>query len=175
MPESLSKRITDLTPDQALEACEALATLLESELPVDVDTSDFESLVRSNSNVVGKLYEGLKDENISNQDAGDGARSLLLLTADIGFKTQVEQAMEAAGVHQRDFGLVSGALILAGLAAVIGYIPKEQRSKTTTISRVEPDGTITKTEVTEKKKILVGADAVEKLAGWWKTLLTGAN
>jgi hypothetical protein len=175
MSDRFTQRIIDLTPDQALEACEALATLLESELPGDVDTADFKSLVQNNQAVVGKLYDGLQDERVSTQMAGDGARSLLLLVADLGFLTQVEQALEAATVHQRDFGLLSGALILAGLAAVIGYIPKEQRTKQSKVRRIAPDGTVTETEVMENEVIRVGADAVEKLASWWKTLLTSAS
>jgi hypothetical protein len=173
MAESLTQRVIGLTQDQALEACEALATLLESEIPGNVDTADFESLVRGNSAVVGKLYEELRGEVISDEQASQGARSLLLLVIDLGFETQVEQALKAATVHQRDFGVLSGALILAGLAAVIAYIPKEQRETITKMRRIEPDGTVTETDVTKSEVVRVGAEAVEKLAGWWKTLLAG--
>jgi hypothetical protein len=177
MPGSLVERIAALNADQALAAAEALATLLETEVPGNLDTTDFTSLVADHDDIVGKLYAGLQENDVSDDQVAGGARSLLLLAADLGFDAQVEVALEAAAIHQRDFGALSGPLILAALAVVIAYIPKEQRTTVSKLRSVSADGSVTEMEVTKSEVIRVGeeavrsvADAIQKLARWWKEL-----
>ena len=82
--------IAQLTDDEASDACLALTTLLETVLPVAVDTSDLETLVEASDSQVASLYTDLR--GTADEDAAEGARSLLLLTADLGFEAQVEAA-----------------------------------------------------------------------------------
>jgi hypothetical protein len=98
---------------------------------------------------------------------------MLLLTADLGYTAQVDSAVAAALEHGRDFGVISGPLLLAGLAVVLAYVPVEQRVTVQKIHHRSQDGTETEVEVTDSKTIRVGAAAVEKLAEWWKAMLGG--
>lgn len=169
MPNELPARIAQLTDYEASDACLALTTLLETVLPVAVDTSDLETLVDASDSRVASLYTDLR--RTADEDAVQGARSLLLLTADLGFEAQVEAAIGVAGEHSRDGGVLSVPLLIAGLAAVIAAIPKEQRNTSVTVRRVNPDGSVVETARTESETIRVGAEAVEKLASWWRALL----
>jgi len=172
MPNALKKQIFALTPDQALESAEALVTLLEGELSENIDTQDFDQLVSENDAQVGSLYRALRDENLTDEEAAQGAKSLLLLVAGLGFEDRVRLAIEAGSVHQRDFGALSGPLIIAALAVVIAYIPKEQYSKVKEVEYISADGSMKKEKTSEKKTTRVGAEVVGKLADWWAALLT---
>jgi len=176
MTAELTPRIAALTDAQALEACGVLTTAIETELPPgQVDTTDLNQLVESSGDRVGGLVEELRDARLTPEEAAQGARSLLQLAADLGYGAQVEIALEAVGEHHRDFGVVSGPVLLAALAVVLAYVPVEQRQKATRVRRVNADGSTEEEEVTESETKRVGATAVEKLAAWWKATLPTAD
>jgi hypothetical protein len=176
MTTEIAKQVWSLEDIQALDACAALATFLEVELDLEegkLDTSNFNQLLASATNTEKSLHQDLKSVNPTNAEAAEAARSMLLLVADLGFAEQVEMAISAAQEHGRDFGVISGPLLLAGLAVVLSYVPVEQRSKVHKIHYRGPDGSEREEEITETETIRVGAAAVEKLASWWKVLIGG--
>jgi hypothetical protein len=170
MSDTLPDRIWALTDKQALAATAALATGLEIELKAKgLDTTKFETLVANASPKEKKLYEQLK--GAPEAETAGAARAMLRLAADLGYAARVETAIAASAKHGRDFGIASGPLLIAGLAVVLAYVPVEQRSKVTDIHSKAADGTERTEKVTEIETIRVGASAVEKLAGWWKTMV----
>jgi len=175
MSDTMIDRIAQLSDKQALDAAESMATLLEAELEAELDvaldTASFDALVRTNRDTVGDLHDGLVGAKLSEEQAAAGARSLLLLAADLGFEKSVQSALEASEQHERDFGLLSGTLVLAGLAVVLAHVPKEKRATTTRIKHLAKDGSFTETETTDERTTTVGAEAVTALSSWWKALL----
>ena len=165
-------RIWTLTDQQALSACAALATTLELELNVkNLDTSRFDQLVAGASARERALYADV--EHLSEHEAAVAARSMLRLAADLGYADAVDRAIASSAIHGRDFGVVSGPLLVAGLAVVLAYVPVEQRNKVTRIYSHATDGSERAEVITESETKRVGAAAVEKLAGWWKAVLAG--
>lgn len=163
-------QIWTLTDQQALSACAALATNLELELNVkNLDTARFDQLVAGASARERQFYADV--ERLSDHDAALAARSMLRLAADLGYTEAVEKAIATSAIHGRDFGVVSGPLLVAGLAVVLAYVPVEQRQKVTRIHSRAADGSERAEMVTESETKRVGAAAVEKLAGWWKGVL----
>lgn len=174
MAHDIAPKVWSLNDQQALDACAALATALEVELQApQLDTSDFPKLLNAGSETEQKFHQDLQAANLSLSQAAEAARSMLLLAADLGYTAQVDSAVAAALEHGRDFGVISGPLLLAGLAVVLAYVPVEQRVTVQKIHHRSQDGTETEVEVTDSKTIRVGAAAVEKLAEWWKAMLGG--
>jgi hypothetical protein len=58
----------------------------------------------------------------------------------LGYPEEVRLALDSGLAHGRDFGILSMPLLIAGLAAVIAFIPKEQRQKVREIEHIQPDG-----------------------------------
>lgn len=181
MPNDLKTIVWSLNPDQAIRACRALVVLLNLsmkenniETPVKrIDVSNLDKLLEAGGSSEKNYYDNLASPDMSKEDVASAAQSMLLLAADLGFSDQVMQATRGAQTHVRDFGFISGPLILAGLAVVLSWVPVESRNKVTTINYKSPEGTELKKEVTESVIIRAGPAAVEKVAGWWKYLAGG--
>jgi hypothetical protein len=177
MTPTISESVRLLQDQQALDACAALASALEVAIGKEgLDTSDFQKLLVAGSPAERALHDQLQAANLSLSEAAEGARSMLLLAADLGYAGQVGMAIAAAKEHGRDFGALSGPLLLAGLAVVLSYVPVEQRAVVKKVRYRTADGSEFEEELTETETKRVGAATVEKLASWWKTLgkpLTG--
>jgi len=188
MADDVRAMVWSLDTEQAKAACESLIVLLDLHFDENnlkpqnnLDVSNLEELVSRGGDAPEKeFYSGLTSAGISEEEAGEAARSMLLLAVDLGFEEQVALACQGAQEHARDFGFVSGPLVLVGLAVVLAWVPKEQRVKVTKIHHKKPDGSEYTEDVTETEIIRVGAAAVEKLSEavewlsrWWKLRIGG--
>jgi len=170
MTDTLAARIWALTDEQALAACAALATGLELELNMEgLDTTRLDALVDGGSPRERALRDDL--EGASPAESANAARTMLGLAADLGYGVRVSRVIDSSAQHGRDFGLVSGPVLIAALAVVLAYVPIEQKSKVTRLRSRGADGSMHSEDVTETKTKRVGATAVEKLADWWKSAL----
>ena len=95
------------------------------------------------------------------------------MCAEMGYEDEVRQACKAAGVHVRDMGLLSGPLIVAALAAVVAWVPKEKKKRVTKQTVTTADGTTITTEETVEEVHRVGASALEALKSWWGVVTPG--
>jgi hypothetical protein len=180
MATDVSQAVASLTTHQALAASRALTVLLDLRLQEaganaaagTVDLSDFGNLLSKAGPDEQALYSRLDEGKLTDEAAGQAAKSLLVLAADAGYPDLVVSACTQAKAHVRDFGILSVPLILAGLAVVLAWVPAEQRHKVAKSRQQQADGSVVETETIETETIRVGAAAAEKLAPWFKAWLS---
>jgi hypothetical protein len=179
MTPEVQKTIAALNDQDALVAARALMTLLDLKLahepgatrPPHVNPANLDQVVASG----GASAEGVQAAltTAGTAEAAAAARGLLLASAQMGYAPEVLQACQAARVHVRDLGLLSGPVIVAALAAVVAWVPYEKKKLVKEHTAIGADGgVVTTKEVSEETK-RVGAKALEALASWWKTAFSG--
>jgi hypothetical protein len=180
---NLTERVRSLGDEQAITACQSLIELIDLRLAEQqlapkagtVDTTNLENLVKAGGSAEQDLYENLKSDPATRSETARAARTMLLVAADLGFAEQVALACDQAQISVRDFGLISGPLVLAGLAVVLAWVPVEQRQKVEEVSLQKPDGSWEHRKITNIETIRVGSAAAEKLAAWLKYLVPGGG
>ncbi len=181
MTESIQENVESLSDQQAIVACRSLIVLLDLELeedpavqrPPDVGTQEPAQLVQQSPSAQA-LASALSAEGVAQEEIAAAARSMLLLCAEMGYETQVAEACEAARTHVRDLGVLSGPLIVAALAAVVAWVPVEQKKKVKRQIWTTPDGGETISEEEESETKRVGAAVFQHLGEWWAKVAGGA-
>jgi hypothetical protein len=171
MSMSIDSRVKALSNEQAVAACDALILLLAERLRKTADAEDYQKIIETGGRAEQELRLSLADGRASTEQVAGTAKTMLLLVADLGYADLVDAALVEGETHVRDLGLVSGALILGALAAVVGWIPTEQTTKTVTRRIQQPDGSSVEEQVTEHYTKRAGVEAVKAFGSWVKVLV----